>query len=408
VIFLRLVTVEAARALARNALRSALAILGIACAVAIVIAVVAVGRASVRASEDELEKLGDNLVWVEAGTRNVGGVRTGTHGMTTLTVKDADALRRDVPWLKAVSENVDGSFVVIYGDRNYRTRWRGVAPAYRDIKRWELVRGAFFDDEQTAHFAQVVVIGETVRRELFGEADPVGEVVRIQGVGFTVIGLLAPKGESATGFDQDDTVMMPWTTAQQRILPRSQTWLDDILCSAVSADAIPHAAGQITDVLREAHHIQPTGEDDFNIRHPEELLEARVKSSRTLELLLIATASLSLIVGGIGVMNVMLASVSQRVAEIGLRASVGASPGAIQIQFLGEAVVLTTIGGVLGVALGELTAYLVRRQLGWQLAPSLEINLAAMGVAVAVGVFFGFYPALLASRVDPIVALRNE
>ena len=410
-VVVQLTIVQAVRALSRNLVRSGLAMLGIAVAVAIVIAVVALGRASLEASEAELDKLGDNLVWVEAGSRNVAGARTGTHGMTTLTARDADAIRREIPLIKDVSENVDGGFLVIYQDRNWRTRWRGVAPAYRGIKRWELASGAFFDDDQTEHAARVIVIGETVRRELFGDSDPIdpiGETVRIGDIGFEVIGVLAPKGQSATGQDQDDTVMMPWTTAMKRIVGKDQTWLDDILCSARSPDTMKPAIAQISELLRQRHHIEPGSEDDFNIRHPEELLQARIKTSNTLRLLLLGLASIAMAIGGIGVMNVMLASVSQRVTEIGLRAAVGARPSAIQLQFLGEAVMLSLAGGVLGVALGELFGYAFQHQLGWRLAMSPEISAVAVVASVAVGVVFGLYPAVRAARVDPIVALRTE
>jgi putative ABC transport system permease protein len=404
----RLVTIEAIRALARNKGRSALAILGVSVAVAIVIIVSALGAASVQASETELEKLGDNLVWIEAGSRNVNGLRTGTHGMTTLTAHDADAIRDEVSLLSECSENVDGGFLVIYQDRNWRTRWRGVAPSYQRIKRWDLAAGTFFDADQTEHADRVVVIGETVRRQLFGDDDPIGETIHIQNFSFEVIGLVEPKGQTATGQDQDDTVMMPWTTAMQRIVGKDQTWLDDILCSAVSTDAIKPATAQLSALLRDRHHIAAGGEDDFNIRHPEELLQARVKTSKTLRLLLMMLASISMLVGGIGVMNVMLASVSQRIAEIGLRASVGATPSAIQLQFVAEATTLTACGGACGVGLGQLGAYVFRDRLGWQMLMSGEHSAIAVGVAVAVGVFFGFYPALRASRVDPIQALRNE
>ncbi|HEY0476786.1 MAG TPA: ABC transporter permease [Kofleriaceae bacterium] len=404
----RLMLVEAVRALRRNLLRSGLAALGIAVAVAIVIAVVALGRASVAASEAELDKLGDNLVWVEAGSRNVAGARTGAHGMTTLTARDAEAIRQEIPLVRQVSENVDGGFLVIYQDHNWRTRWRGVSPEYREIKRWELASGVFFDEDQTERAARVVVIGETVRRELFGDLDPIGEVVRIGDTGFEVIGVVAPKGQSANGQDQDDTVMMPWTTAMKRIVGKDQTWLDDILCSARSTDAIQPAIAQISELLRQRHHIEPGAEDDFNLRHPEELLQARIKTSKTLRLLLLGLASIAMMIGGIGVMNVMLTSVSQRIGEIGLRCAIGARPLAIQLQFLGEAMVLSLIGGGLGVLLGELGAYVFERKLGWTLAMSPEISAMAVLASAAVGIVFGLYPARRAARVDPIVALRTE
>jgi putative ABC transport system permease protein len=405
---IRLLFVEAVRSLSRNLVRSSLAMLGIAVAVAIVIAVVAMGRASVEASEAELDKLGDNLVWIEAGSRNVSGARTGTHGMTTLTARDADAIRREIPQIKEVSENVDGGFLVIYEGHNWRTRWRGVAPAYRTIKRWELASGAFFDDEQTEHGARVVVIGETVRRELFVDVDPVGERVRIQDVDFEVIGVLSPKGQSPTGQDQDDTVMMPWTTAMKRIVGKDQTWLDDILCSARSPDTIPQAIAQLSELLRQRHHIEPGTDDDFNLRHPEELLQARIKTSNTLRLLLLMLASIAMAIGGIGVMNVMLASVSQRIPEIGVRCAIGARPSAIQLQFLGEAVVLSLIGGGFGVVLGAIAGYVFEHKLGWTLAMAPDISAIAVLASIAVGVVFGLYPAVRASRVDPIVALRTE
>jgi putative ABC transport system permease protein len=404
----RLLVVEAVRALRRNPGRSALAILGIAVAVAVVSTVVALGRASVAAAEAELDQLGDNLVWIEAGSRSVSGARTGTHGMTTLIARDADAIRREVPQIKDVSENVDGGFLVIYQDRNWRTRWRGVAPSYQAIKRWRLAAGAYFDAEQTERAARVVVIGETVRRELFWDRDPIGEQVRIQDLSFEVIGVLEAKGQTSTGQDQDDTVMMPWTTAMKQIVGRDQTWLDDILCSARSPADLAAATDAVSALLRERHHLQPETGDDFNIRHPEELIRARVESKRTLRLMLVALASIALVVGGIGVMNVMLASVSQRITEIGLRCAVGARPAAILLQFLGEAVALSLLGGAAGVALGELTSYGVEHQLGWVVVRSPAVAALAVAAAAAVGIVFGAYPAVRAARVDPIVALRSE
>jgi putative ABC transport system permease protein len=276
----------------RNKVRAGLAILGITVAVATVIWVVSIGRAGTQAALTELDKLGDSLIWVEAGARSVNGVRTGTRGTNTLTTQDAQAIRDEIPLVKAVSENTDGRIQVIYGGQNWLTQFRGVSPEYKDIKRWDLALGSFFDDEQLQHHALVVVIGQTVRHQLFGDDSPLGQYVRIEGSSFEVIGVLAPKGASATGQDQDDTMMLPWTTAFRRIVGRDVTWLDDIVISADSPQAIPAATAQIVALLRERHHLGEA-DDDFNIRHPEDLLQARVKSSRTLEALLLALAARS-------------------------------------------------------------------------------------------------------------------
>jgi putative ABC transport system permease protein len=402
----RLLTLEAIRSLARNKLRSALAMLGIAAGVATVIGVMAISRAGTAQALAALDDLGDNLVWIEAGSRNANGVRTGSHGMETLVPADAEAIRRDAPRIARVSENVDGRVQVIYGGNNWNTQYRGISPDYMHVRKWQLSRGRYVEDEDVERARTVIVIGDTVRRKLFGDDDPIGEKIRIGKSMFEVVGVLAVKGQSATGGDQDDTVMMPWTTAFRRVA--RQTWLDDIVCSAVTTDQIREAGDEVAAVLRERHHIQPGAEDDFNIRHPEDLLKAKVESARTLQRLLVAIALMSLLVGGIGIMNVMLAAVAQRKQEIGIRIAVGARPAAIQLQFLAEAVVLTTTSGALGVVLGICGAPTIASMLEWRIAMSPAVDVLALLFAVGVGVAFGFYPAWRASQLDPIAALRLE
>ena len=405
---MRLLTIEAWRSLARNKLRAALAILGIASGVATVILVVAIGTAGKKTAIGALEALGDNLVWIEAGSRNSSGVRTGTHGMTTLVPADADAIREHAPLIAKVSENLDGRVQVVGEAGNWNTQFRGVSPDYPDIRRWVIARGAFFTVDDVERATTVVVIGETVRREVFGPFDPIGARLRIASSSFTVIGVFEPKGHSATGQDQDDTIMMPWTTARNRIVGKATVWLDDILCSAVSSDQIIAAGKQVAELLRDRHRIAIDGDDDFNIRHPEELLQAKVSAARTLQLLLILIASLSLLVGGIGIMNVMLASVAQRTMEIGIRMAIGARPSAIRVQFLGEAVMISVVGAVLGLVVGLSATPRVADALGWPIEMSSIADELACAFSIAVGVAFGLYPASRAARLDPIHALRLE
>jgi putative ABC transport system permease protein len=404
----RLFWMEPLRGLMRHKLRTTLTALGIMVGVAAVIWVVAIGQAATARAEGELAKLGDNLVWVEAGSRNINGVRTGTHGTTSLTPEDAEAIRHEMPLIKSVAENVDGNVQVIHGNRNWNTRYRGISPEYLEVKRWQIASGEFLTPEQVSQADNVVVLGATVRTQLFGASNPVGEVIRIQGAVFEVIGLLASKGQSGTGQDQDDVIMMPWTTTQKKLKGKGYEWLDDILCSAISRESVNPAVDAVAALIRQRHHIRLGEPDDFNIRRPDEVLNAQIQASRTLELLLICLASISLLVGGIGIMNVMLASVAQRIVEIGLRMAVGATPGAVQMQFMGEAVILSLFGGALGVAFSIGGSVLIEGLLGWSLATPPEAALVAVTFSVVVGVFFGFYPSWRASRLDPIAALRNE
>ncbi len=393
-------------ALLRNKMRSVLTILGITIGIAAVICVVAIGNAGQARVEAQLNSLGDNFVWIEAGGRAVNGRRTGTHNTKTLTYADAVAIKNQIPLIKSVSPNVDGSIQVVYGNQNWYTGYRGVSPAYFDIKRWYLDQGAAFSQDDVDRAADVCVIGRTVREQLFGVENPVGKVIRVQDMPCKVIATLLPKGLSTFGQDQDDTILMPFTTVMKKI--KGTTWLDDILCSAVSQAAVKPAGQEAAAVLRDRHRLRPEQEDDFNIRNPEDIIQAQLDSSRTLTILLIAIASISLIVGGIGIMNVMLVSVTERTREIGVRVAVGATEEAIQLQFLGESVMLSLVGGAAGVLFGVLGSYLVGQTLRWQMPISLDAVVIAAFFSVAVGVFFGYYPARKASLLDPIEALRYE
>jgi putative ABC transport system permease protein len=334
-------------------------------------------------------------------------VRTGSHGTTRLTVADAEAVGRD-PLIERMTPNVDGSAHVVYGDRNWHTHWRGVDVTYFDIKRWGVAQGALFSKEDVLGARNVVLVGDTVREQLFGERNAIGEVIRINGPLFTVIGVLVRRGQTGYGTDQDDTVVLPWTTAQKKIRGRNQAWLDDILCSAVSPRAVNAAIDDVTSLLRQRHHIQPGDEDDFNIRRPDEIIKAQIETSHTLAVLLISIASIALIVGGIGVMNVMLVSVTERTREIGVRLAVGATERAVRMQFLGEALMLTILGGFLGVVLGAGACVAFGRLLGWSIAVPPDAIALAPVISATVGIFFGSYPATRAARLDPIAALHHE
>jgi putative ABC transport system permease protein len=393
-------------ALLRNKMRSILTVLGITIGIAAVICVVAIGKAGQARVEQHLNNLGDNFVWIEAGGRAVNGIRTGTHDTTTLVVADAVAIKNQVSLIKSVSPNVDDPVHVVYGNQNWQTRYRGISPEYFDIARWFIDQGAVFSQDDVDRAADVCIVGRTVRYQLFGAEDPVGKVIRVNNLPCKVVATLLPKGLSLSGQDQDDIIMLPYTTAMKKI--KGITWLDDILCSAVSRDAVKAAGQEAAAVLRDRHHLRPEEEDDFNIRNPEDIIQAQIEASKTLTILLIAIASVSLIVGGIGIMNVMLVSVTERTREIGVRVAVGATEESIQLQFLGESVALSLVGGAAGVLLGIVGSYLVGQTLKWPIELSVEAVLIAAVFSIAVGVFFGYYPARKASLLDPIEALRYE
>jgi putative ABC transport system permease protein len=397
---------EALKALLRNKVRSVLTMLGIIAGVGSFICVVGVGEAGSKRVEDQLHNVGDNLVWLEAGGRARNGVRVGSRGSKTLTLGDCRAVLDQVPGIKSASPNVDGHIQVIYGNSNWGTQFRGVSPDYFEIRKWRIALGSPFIDDDVEHASTVCVIGETIASNLFGTANPIGEVIRVQGVPFKVLGVLQAKGFSATGQDQDDFLVMPITTAQKRIT--GMDWLDDVYFSATRREDILEAAKRIIALVRERHHLRPGEDDDFNIRTPEEIIRAQLAAANVFTLLLGSAASLSLLVGGIGIMNIMMVSVTERTREIGVRMAVGATDRDIQMQFLSEAIVMSLIGGALGVGAGIAGSFLLRSTLHWQMQLSLNTMTVAALFSAGVGIFFGYYPARKASQLDPIEGLRFE
>jgi putative ABC transport system permease protein len=397
---------EALQALVRNRIRSLLTMLGIIMGVGSFICVVAVGHAGSSRVENQLSNVGDNLVWVEAGSRARNGVRIGSRGSKTLVMGDVQAVVDQVPGVRSASPNVDGHVQAVYGNLNWGTQYRGVSPEFFEIRKWSFRLGGAFTQDDVERNAPVCVLGQTVALSLFGDEDPLGKTINIQAVPFKVIGVLQGRGFSATGQDQDDFVVMPVTTAQKRIT--GQEWLDDIFFSATSRMEIPEVTRRIVGVMRERHHLRASEDDDFNIRTPEELIRAQLAAANVFTLLLASAASLSLLVGGIGIMNIMLVSVTERTREIGIRLAVGATEQDIQMQFLSEAMVMSLIGGALGVLVGILGSFLLKNTLHWEMQISTQIVAIAGLFSAGVGVFFGYYPARKAAQLDPIEGLRYE
>jgi len=396
----------ALRTMARNKMRTALTMLGITIGIAAFICTVAVGEGGASRIREQMLMLGDNFVWIEAGGRSISGARTGTGTTQTLRLGDMQAIVREIPFIKSCTPQVDGRTQVVYQNQNWNTVFRGVSSDFLSVRRWSVTEGGIFAPDEVDASANVAVLGQTVVGYLFPGEQALGKTIRIGNLPFRVVGVLNAKGFSSTGQDQDDFVLIPYTTAQKKV--KGIDWLNDILCSAVSTDAILPAKESITLLLRERHHIPPGAMDDFNIRSPEEMLRQQEQASNTLTLMMTSVALVSMLVGGIGVMNIMLVSVAERTREIGIHLAVGATEGEIQLRFLSEAVVLTLLGGVLGVAVGIFSATLLARLFAWPVSISLFAVFIGVLIATLTGLFFGYYPARRAAALDPIEALRHE
>jgi len=401
----------ALRALRVNKLRSTLTMLGIIIGVAAVITMIAVGAGAQARVEDQIRGLGTNLVILFPGSVTSGGVRMGAGSRSTLTEDDSYAIQREVQGVQAAAPTLRGTGQVIAGNNNWSTVFYGVTPEYFEARNWVVATGKIFDAADLSGSGKVVLLGETVARNLFGDLDPVGQVIRIRKVPFIVIGTLERKGQNLLGQDQDDVILMPLSTARNRVLgggTARQRTVGSVSIKVRDGEDMTEVVEEIRSLLRQRHRLQPGTDDDFTLRNLSEVLEAREQSSRIMALLLAAIASVSLLVGGIGIMNIMLVSVTERTREIGLRMAVGARARDILTQFLVEAVTLALIGGLLGILLGVGGSYAIGHLAEWRTELNAQAIFLAAGFAAAVGVFFGFYPARKASRLLPIEALRYE
>jgi putative ABC transport system permease protein len=396
----------AGRALRKNKLRSVLTALGIIIGVGAVIAMVSIGNGAKAQVQAQIASLGQNILQVFSGSITASGIRTGFGGAGTLKIDDADAIRREVPGVTAVSEEVASTAQVAAGNQNWFTRVLGESAEYFDIRQWPIAEGASFTSQDVRSANKVCVIGHTAAYNIYGDEDPVGQVLRIKGVPFVITGVLTQKGFSLQGTDQDDVVVMPYTSAMKRVA--GGTTLRNINVQIASEDQIASAQQQIVSLLRQRHNIRTGRDDDFTVRNMQEVADTANATADVMTGLLFAVACVSLVVGGIGIMNIMLVSVTERTREIGVRLAVGAHGRDILTQFLIEAVVLSAMGGVIGIVAGVIASKVISMIKSWPTVISPLWMLIAFLVSAAVGIFFGFYPAREASRLDPIDALRYE
>jgi len=396
----------ATQSILRNKMRTLLTMLGIVIGVGAVIVMVAIGTGAQSSIEKQISSLGTNMIFVLPGASGAGGVNQGAGTFNRLTVEDAEKLERETTLLSAVSPVSTTNVQAISGNGNWRTRINGVSTDYQTIRDWPLANGVFFSDNDQRGMRKVAVLGKTVAEALYPDMDPVGQQIQLRSVPFTVIGVLAPKGQQFGGMDQDDIVIIPYTTARARL--KGGTRIAQILASVSNPDDVYEAQDEMRAIMRESHKLGEADDDDFTIRNQDELGEAAQSTTKIMTALLATVASISLLVGGIGIMNIMLVSVTERTREIGIRMAIGARGSDVLTQFLVESIVISVLGGVLGIILGYVSADILGRVTGWVTVTPPQTVLVAVGFSAAVGIFFGFYPARQAAALNPIQALRYE
>ena len=395
------------KALGRNKIRSFLTMLGIIIGVGAVIAMVSLGKGAQRQVQEEIAAMGTNTLWIRAGSRRSWGVRSGSGTMNTLTAADFEAMETELPTVKLASPSASSMGQVVFGNQNWNSRLEGYSEQYPELRNWKIVQGTFFEESHVKAASRVAVLGQTVVDELFSGGDPVGQTIRIKNLPFQVLGVLAKKGSNNWGRDQDDTIVLPYTTVQKKF-QGGVLYVQSGLIGAVSARASFAAQEQITNLLRQRHNLGAGDEDDFRVRNLSEFAEAAEATNKVMTGLLASIAAVSLLVGGIGIMNIMLVSVTERTREIGIRMAIGARPGHVRIQFLSESILLCLCGGLVGLALGVGGAYGISQIAGWRTLIDPNSIVVSIVFSAAIGVLFGYYPAHRAAALDPIEALHYE